>query len=192
MVEILQRVTGALERSHIDWILLGSILFIAGAGLVTMNSFYGENYFFFRQLIWIGVGLLLFFILSFIDFRFLKRTWIIVTLFTASIVTLLSVLIFGDIFLGAQRWFDLGFFVLQPSDPIKLIVLLLLAKYFSRRHVEIAHVRHILVSGAYVVAIAALIFLQPDFGSAIIIIALWLGVILVAGISQNILRLCLF
>jgi rod shape determining protein RodA len=71
-------------------------------------------------------------------------------------------------------------------------VLLLLAKYFSRRHVEIAHVRHILVSGLYVFVIAALVFLQPDFGSAIIIFILWLGIILVAGVSKKHLLLMFF
>ena len=74
----------------------------------------------------------------------------------------------------------------------KLIVLLFLAKYFSRRHVEIAHIRHILVSGAYIFIIALLVFLQPDFGSAIIIVMLWLGIILVAGISKKHLLLMFF
>lgn len=178
--------------SHIDWILLGSVVILLGAGLITMNSFYEENYFFFHQLVWASIGLLLFIILSFIDFRFLKRTWVIVTLFVLSITALLSVLLVGDVFLGAQRWFNLGFFVLQPSDPIKLVVLLLLAKYFSRRHVEIAHIRHIIVSGFYVFIIAFLVFLQPDFGSAIIILTLWLGIILVAGVSKKHLLLMFF
>jgi len=86
---------------------------------------------------------------------------------------------------GAQSRFDFGYFALQPADPIKLVVILLLAKYFSRRHVEIAHVRHILVSGFYTLVIFLLIFLQPDFGSAIIIGMIWLGMVLVSGISKK-------
>ena len=93
--------------------------------------------------------------------------------------------LFGDFVKGAQNRFDLGIFSLQPSDPIKLVVILLLAKYFSRRHVEIAHIRHILVSGFYTFVLFFLVFLQPDFGSAIIIALIWLGMVLVSGISKK-------
>lgn len=170
---------------RIDWVLFVAVLLLIGAGLVTMDSFSTDNYFFTHQLIWVGISILLFFLLSFIDFRFLKRTSVIISLFALSVVTLLFILFFGDIFLGAQSWFNIGAFTIQPSDPIKIVVLLLLAKYFSRRHVEIAHYRHILISGFYTFIIFVLVFLQPDFGSAIIIASLWLGVILVAGISRK-------
>ncbi|KKS55780.1 MAG: Rod shape-determining protein rodA [Parcubacteria group bacterium GW2011_GWA2_42_35] len=62
---------------------------------------------------------------------------------------------------------------------------LALAKYFSRRHVEIADVRHIIVSGVYAFLPAALIFFQPDFGSAVIVGLIWLGMILVSGVSKK-------
>jgi len=170
---------------RIDWVLFVAALLLSSAGLITMNSFFGDNYFFGRQLIWISISVAIFFILSFLDFRFLKKTSVIVSLFALSAATLLLTLLFGDIFSGAQSWIDVGAFSVQTSDPIKIVVLLLLAKYFSRRHVEIANYRHILVSGLYMIIIVALVFLQPDFGSAIIIFSLWLGMILVAGISKK-------
>ena len=99
---------------------------------------------------------------------------------------MLSILAFlfiaGSVFGGAQGWFDLGFFALQPADPAKLALVLVLAKYFSRRHIEIAHLRHLIVSGAYALIVIALLFFQPDFGSAVIVAALWMGMVLVAGI----------
>lgn len=170
---------------HIDWVLLTAVLLVASAGLVTMNSFTETNYFFERQMIWLGLGLLFFFVFSFIDFRFLKRTSIIVLLYVLSVALLLVTLIFGNVFLGAQSWIDVGAFSIQTSDPIKIVMLLILAKYFSRRHVEIAHYKHILISGLYMLVLAGLVFLQPDFGSAIIIFTIWLGMILVAGISRR-------
>ncbi|NQV93415.1 rod shape-determining protein RodA [Candidatus Kaiserbacteria bacterium] len=170
---------------HIDWVLLISTLFIVGAGILTMNSFVGENYFFENQIIWTSVSVLLFFILSFIDFRFLRRTGVIVSLFLFSVLLLLLLFVFGDIVKGAQSRFDFGAFALQPSDPIKLVVIFLLAKYFSRRHIEIANIRHIFVSGFYAFVIFLLVLLQPDFGSAIIIAFLWLGMVLVSGISKK-------
>lgn len=179
----LQTVTSLFKR--IDWILFLSALAVSFAGMVTMNSFAGENYFFQRQMMWLFISVILFFTLSFFDFRFLRKTSVIVSLFLVSVGILLSLLILGEVVKGAQSWFDVGLFSIQPSDPIKLVVLLLLAKYFSRRHVEIANYRHILVSGFYTLVIFMLVFLQSDFGSAIIIFSLWVGIILVAGISKK-------
>ncbi len=72
---------------------------------------------------------------------------------------------------------------MQPVDPAKLILIALLSKYFARRHIEIKHIRHIVVSGAYAFVIFVLAFFQPDFGSAIIVFAIWFGMVLVSGIS---------
>jgi len=185
MTRSLAQLLERLRTSPIDWILFGASLLLVAAGLVTMNSFSGENYFFQRQLIWSLAGVTLFLVLSFIDFRFLRRTWVIVTLFIATSAILFLILTLGEIVKGAQNRFDFGLFSLQPSDPAKLVVLLLLAKYFSRRHVEIAHVRHILVSGVYTLIIFILVLLQPDFGSALIIFMLWIGIILISGVSKK-------
>lgn len=170
----------------IDWILFSASLLLVGVGLVTMNSFLpSQNYFFEKQIIWVVLSISIFFILSFVDFRFLRRTSVIVTLFVVSTLILALLFFFGDFVKGAQSRFDFGLFSLQPSDPIKLVVILLLAKYFSRRHVEIANVKHILVSGFYTFVLFLLVFLQPDFGSAIIIVLIWFGMVLVSGISKK-------
>ena len=171
--------------ASIDWLMFSSALLLSLAGLVTMSSFVGDNAFFERQIIWIGLAIAIFFIFSAIDFRFLRRTEVVVTLFIVSCITLLALFIFGSVFKGAQSWFNFGLFAFQPSDPIKLVVILVLAKYFTRRHVEIAHIKHILVSAVYVFVIFLLVFLQPDFGSAIIILSLWFGMVLVSGISKK-------
>ncbi len=169
----------------LDWILFFSALPLLAAGLVTMNSFTGESYFFEKQLVWIAVSLGIFFIFSFVDFRFLRRTEVLVALFIASCLLLGGLFVLATVTKGAKSWLDFGAFSFQPSDPIKLVVILILAKYFSRRHVEIAHYRHILVSGFYAFVIFTLVLLQPDFGSAIIIFLLWLGMTLVSGLSKK-------
>ena len=174
-----------VKKINIDWILFFSVLPLVGAGLVTMNSFVGENYFFSKQIIWAGVSVAVFFGLSFVDFRFLKRTDVLMTLFLFAMSVLVFLLVFAGSIKGAQSWLSVGGFTFQPSDPIKLIVILILAKYFSRRHIEIANVRHILVSGFYAFVPFVLVFLQPDFGSAIIIASIWLGMIMVSGISKK-------
>jgi len=173
------------SRNNIDWVLFFSVLPLVGAGLITMNLFIGENYFFEKQLIWLAVSIVVFFLLSFVDFSFLKRTKFLTILFFISVGLLSTLFIVGSVFKGAQSWFNLGFFSFQPADLIKLVLILLLAKYFSKRHVEIAHIKHIFISGTYAFIFFLLVLLQPDFGSAIIIFMVWFGMVLVSGISKK-------
>ena len=171
--------------SGVDWLLVLFMIPVLGAGLVTMKSFTGETSFFSHQLLWIGISFVFLFSFSFIDFRFLKRTDILVTLFIIFSGLLLLLLFFGHTVNSAQSWFSLGGFSFQPSDIIKLVVILMLAKYFSRRHIEIGNFKHIFISGIYAFIPFLLVFLQPDFGSAIIIFCIWFGMTLVSGISKR-------
>ncbi|MEK7150007.1 MAG: rod shape-determining protein RodA [Patescibacteria group bacterium] len=169
----------------IDWLLLVSAVLISIAGLVTMNSFTGENSYFDKQVIWISISIMVFFAVSLLDFRFLRRTSVVVSIFALSVIILLVLMAVGSVTKGAKSWFHLGFFSFQPADFIKFAVIIVLAKYFSRRHIEISNVKHILVSGAYVFIIFVMVMAQPDFGSAIIIFFLWLGMVLISGISKK-------
>lgn len=169
----------------IDWLLFLALIPILGAGLVTMNSFTGNEIFFDRQLIWIALSIIIFFSFSFIDFRFLRRTGMVVLLYSLSAFLLLALFALGHTAKGAESWFSLGFFAVQPSDPAKLVLVILLAKYFSRRHVEIANFKHIFISGFYALVLFVLILVEPDFGSAVIIFFIWLGMVLVSGISKK-------
>jgi rod shape determining protein RodA len=170
--------------AHIDWYLFFAALGISCLGLVTMYPLGGGGESFFdRQIIWIGLSLLVFFLASLPEYRFLRRTQIVTALYVLILSLLALIFLTGTIVKGAQQRFDLGLFAIQPSDPAKLILIIVLAKYFARRHVEIANFKHIFVSGAYAAAICLLVFLQPDFGGAIIILSIWFGMVLVAGIS---------
>ena len=168
-----------------DWLLVTSAILLSLLGLVTMNSFLGESIFFERQIIWIVLSVIVMYVVSFIDARLLYRTSVIFSLYLLSTALLILVLFFGVVVMGAQNRFDLGLFAFQPSDVAQLVLVLVLAKYFARRHVEIGHVKHIIISGAYAFIFFFLVFLQPDFGSAMIVFATWLGMVLIAGISRT-------
>ncbi len=168
-----------------DWILFASVLVLSCAGLVTMNSFVDHGSLVNRQAIWVVVSICAFFITSCIDWRFIKSTKIIVSLFGLSVILLSFLFIVGHVIKGSKSWFDFGVFSFQPADFVKLVVVLILAKYFSRRHIEIAHYRHILVSGFYVFVVFLLVLFQPAFGGAMIIFFLWLGMVLISGISKK-------
>lgn len=168
-----------------DWILLASIIPMILGGLATMTSFAGTANFFSKQLLWVGVGLAIVFFLARMDMRFFRDSRYVVILYSISISLLVFVLLFGKTVKGSQSWFNFGGFSFQPTDIVKLAVIAMLAKYFSRRHIEIKRIRHLLISALYALIPIGLILLQPDFGSAMVIGALWLGMALVSGISKK-------
>jgi len=180
----LQIKTGKISIG-VDWLLVLFIIPVLFAGLITMKSFTGESTLFSHQLMWIGISFVFLFSFSFIDFRFLKRTDVLVTLFAVFSGLLLLLFFIGHTAKGAQSWFSIGGFSFQPSDMMKLVVILMLAKYFSRRHIEIGNFKHIFISAIYAFIPFLLVFLQPDFGSAIIIFCIWFGMTLVSGISKR-------
>ncbi|OHA82692.1 MAG: rod shape-determining protein RodA [Candidatus Yonathbacteria bacterium RIFCSPLOWO2_01_FULL_43_27] len=173
------------RKASTDWVLFFSVLLVVSFGLVTMSTFAGENFFFEKQIISLGVAIGAFFLATRMDTDILKRTDVLVGLFLIMSAVLLVLFGLGSIAKGAQSWFKLGMFAFQPADAMKLLLILILAKYFSRRHIEIAHFRHIIVSGVYALIPFAMVLLQPDFGSAMIIFFIWVGMILVSGVSKK-------
>lgn len=173
---------------RIDWMLVIFILPIISFGLITMRSFAvaeGTGNFFNKQFVWVLISFFIFFLFSYIDFRFLKRTNVLMFLFLFACGILLILFAVGQISNGAQSWFNFGVFSFQPADMMKVVLILILAKYFSRRHVEIKNIKHLFISGLYAFLPFILVFLQPDFGSAMVIFFIWFGMVLVSGISKT-------
>lgn len=170
---------------RIDAVLFIPMVFILIAGLLTMSSFVGHDAYFWKQGLFIIVGISAFCFASMFEYRFLKQTRVVVALYSVLLGVLSLLFIVGKVTKGAQSWFSLGGFSFQPSDLMKLALIIVLAKYFSRRHIEIANIRHIIVSGIYAFIPFVLVVLQPDFGSAMVFFAIWLGMVLVSGISKR-------
>lgn len=173
------------KTASIDWIAFGAALCLCLLGLLTMNSFTSPDPFFFRQSLWICIGVAVFFAAAQVDWRFLRRGGVAAGIYAVLLLPLIVLMVAGHATLGAKSWFTFGGFAFQPTDFVKLALIILLAKYFSRRHIEIANFRHILVSGAYAAIVFILVALQPDFGSAIIIALIWFGMVLVSGLSRR-------
>jgi rod shape determining protein RodA len=153
------------------------------AGLFTMSSFQGNDSYFWKQGIWILISFGAFLFASRFEYRFLKQTRIVMTIYGIILFILSLLFILGHISKGAESWFRLGGFAFQPTDLMKLSLIIVLAKYFSRRHIEIANIRHIIVSLVYTMIPFVLVVLQPDFGSAMVLFGIWLGLVFVSGIS---------
>ncbi len=176
---------------HIDFLIVGAAATITVLGIVTMYGFAEESNFGQRQLVWLGISLTVFFIASQFEYRMLRKTGVVLGLFGVSVGLLVLVTIVGNVVKGAQSWFSLGFASFQPTDLAKLALIFLLAKYLAKRHVEIAHIRHIIVSGLYALIPTVLVLLQPDLGSALVLSGIWFCLVLVSGISKKHLALVL-
>lgn len=180
------REEGTSLFKSVDWLLLLFALPISIAGLITMQSYgAGGSIDFYRQMAFLALSIGVFFMFAFMDVSVLKKTKVLVTIFLTFMALLVLVFLIGHSANGAKSWFSLGGFSFQPSDFVKLILILILAKYFSRRHVAIGQARHLLISGMYAFIPFVLIFLEPDFGVAFIIGVIWLGMALVAGIKKR-------
>lgn len=172
-------------RLFFDWTLLLPALVLSLLGILTMSTFGQGASLAPRQILWLFVATGVYLVLSTLDMRFIRRTSIVMALYTLSFALLALLLVIAHPVLGSRAWFSLGPVSFQPADLAKLSIIMLLAKYLSRRHVEIGDFRHILVSGAYTLTFVLLILVEPDLGNAIIFGTLWLGMMLVSGISKK-------
>ncbi len=169
-----------------DWLLMGAVLILMALGLTTLFSLSGVDPFpfFERQLIWSGVGILLLVIASSVDFRlFRTQGFMVLLLYFFTVMLLVAVLIGNFAVRGVEAWFKFGRVFLQPVEIAKITLIILLAKFFSKRHVEIYRIRHLLVSGAYFVIPTVLVLLQPDLGSAAILAAIWISLVIFSGMK---------
>jgi rod shape determining protein RodA len=168
-----------------DWTLLLPALALSLLGILTMSTFGQGASLAPRQFLWVLVALGVYLGLSTLDMRFIRRTTVVMTLYMISFALLALLLVIAHPVMGARAWFSFGPVSFQPADLAKLALIALLAKYLSRRHVEIGDFRHIIVSGAYALTLTLLILIEPDMGNAIIFGTLWLGMMLVSGISKK-------
>lgn len=171
----------------LDWILVLAVVSLVFIGLLFLYSSSlrkGDFSNFNKQIVFFAIGFFLMFLLSFFDWRNLRdNPYFILILYFLCLVSLAGLFFFAPEIRGVQRWYRLGPLTVDPIEFAKIILIILLAKYFSTRHVEMYQIRHILISAFYFLIPVGLVFFQPDLGSVIILIALWIGVLIVSGIS---------
>ena len=172
-------------KFNIDWWFLLAILPISIFGILTMSSLTLGDVYLRHQGLWVMVGVGIFVIMSSLDFSFLKSTKIVMTMYVLINLLLATTLILGNLVKGSKAWLSLGGISIQPVDFAKIVLIILLAKYFSKRHMEIQHMRHIIVSFIYAMIPITLVMLQPDFGSAMVLFGIWFIMLLLSGLSRK-------
>ena len=132
-----------------------------------------------QQAVFAIVGLAGALILATIDYRALH--YLATPAFIVAIIALVAVVIFGDPRFGARRWFEVGPIVVQPSEIMKLVMVVFLARFLSKRVDRIRSFRTVGLSLVIILVPVGLIFLEPDLGTALVIGAMWLVMVFVAG-----------
>jgi len=171
----------------VDWVLFFSAILLTFAGLLSIYSssfFKGDFLNFKKQIFFLVLGIILMVFFSLIDWRtFRENPYLILAFYFLNLCALAFLFLFAPITNGTRGWYRFGLFAIDPIEPMKLILIILLAKYFSMRHIEMYRISHIFISGIYVLLPSLLIFLQPDLGSVLILLLLWLGVLIISGIE---------
>lgn len=170
-----------------DWIMIGSAGALVLIGLFSLASSSlasGDLSNLWKQVFFLLLGGVVLFGVSFLDWRNIKNDpHFILFLYVLSILLLLGLFLFAPEIRGVQRWYKIGPFSLDPVEVVKIMLLFLLAKYFSGRHAELYKIRHILISSVYVLIPSIIVFFQPDLGAVLLLLVLWAGILLISGIQ---------
>jgi len=146
----------------------------------------GDFFNFKKQLVAVAISLAVAVVVGFMDLRFLKANpYLIFFLYILALISLAGLLLVAGETRGIQGWYKLGPISLDPEPFVALVLIIVLSKYFSSRHVEISMLRSIVFSGLYVIVPVFLVLLQPDLGSSLSLIVIWLGMILFSGIRAR-------
>ena len=175
-------VTGrVLEVLHLDGPLLAAVLAVCVAGLVVLYSAAGEEIrVFLAQAARLGLALGVLVAVAQIPPRLMRMAapWI----YAMGVLLLVAVAVKGDIAMGAQRWLDLGFVRFQPSEIMKIAVLMACAWYLHDRPLP-PDFRSLMVLGAAIMVPVLLIAEQPDLGTSLLVAAGGVLVVLLAGLQ---------
>ena len=168
---------------QVNWSLVFLILVIGGVGIAMLYSAGGGHMdpWASRQLVRFAAGVMGMFVIALIDIRFWLRYAYLI--YGAALLLLIGVEIIGTIGMGAQRWIRVGGMQVQPSEFMKIALVLALARYFHRLNIEdIGRPLFLIAPLLMVAAPAALVLKQPDLGTAVMLIAGGGAIFFLAGV----------
>ena len=172
--------------ASVDVPLFVAVTLVMGISILNLYGIGGVDHTLFRKQIFItilGLGLMVFF--SWISYRFLKNyRGPVLIVYVVSLILVAMPLFFSTI-RNIRAWIVIGGYTFEPSELAKLAFVILMAKYFSQRHVHISQFRHILVSGIYCAIPTLIILAQPDLGSAAIILVVWVTMLISVGVNKR-------
>jgi len=170
---------------EIDWVLLGLVLLqsLIGVLFIYSSSHFLAGDYYVRQLIWIGVSLVVLVFVLAIDYKFFVS---LSPYFYGLIVAVLAAtLVFARLVAGTKSWLSLGLMQLQPSELAKIVMILVFARYFAEYKNAYLTTANTLGAIALAGAPLLLIVLQPDLGTAMTFLAIIGGALILAGLRRK-------
>jgi len=173
-------------RKRADLGLIAAALFLSGVGVCLIYST-GQGplaaaraNLYLKQLMWLGAGITALAAAAALPLRFYDG--LAKLLYVVSLLALAAVLVIGEVRYGARRWLDLGGFLLQPSEFAKVAVILLLARILSDRRTDWTRFRSLTVPLIVALVPFALVFKEPDLGTALSLVFILFGMLYWAGV----------
>ncbi len=171
-----------------DWILFVAVFLLFCLGLAAIYSVglsqsdAGINNF-RKQVFFGGIGFLLLSIVGLSNYSF----WRVYSriLHAVSLIALVAVLFFGSTINGTRGWFVIFGMGIQPVELAKIVLIILLAKFFSNRLQQFRAFKHIFVSFFMVLSFVFFVMLQPDFGSALVLLGIWFLLLVLTGLEKK-------
>lgn len=176
---------GTFFKEYFDRTIFFSVLGLLAIGLLsiysaTFDAYNGRD--FYRQLLWGGIGLLSMLTMMLLPIRWLQRSAF--TIFSVSLTLLFLVLIVGKRVYGSQSWLGIAGLGIQPSEFVKITTILALASYLSRSDVNATELKDLVKTSIILVFPIVLIMLQPDFGTALTFLGMFVPLLYWAGASK--------
>ncbi len=174
---------------YFDWTLLAFVLSICAIGVLNIYSTgfsasEGQIPLYLKQIQWIALGLIFMMVIFFIDYRVIVQYAYII--YGVSITLLVLVYVLGYASHGSQRWIGGGFFAFQPSELMKGVIIITLARYFdNHKSNEPYKLKELLVPLLIVAVPFMLILKQPDLGTALMLIIIFVSIVFFIGVDKK-------
>jgi len=175
--------------NHFDWVLMSFVLCVCAMGVLNIystgfNVAEGQTPFYLKQLQWIVIGLFFMMVIFFVDYRVIVQHAYII--YGLTMVLLALVFIVGSSSHGAKRWIEAGFFTIQPSELMKVVVIIALARYFdNHKSNEPYQLKELVVPFLIVLFPFVLILKQPDLGTALMLAVIFISISFFMGVNRK-------
>jgi rod shape determining protein RodA len=179
--------TEKISWRHFDYWLLGAVALLVIIGITMIRSAVAGNIelavlnLVRRQLIFALIGFVVILLVAWIDYRL----WASISrpLYIGTILVLVVLFVVGSVLFGSARWFDTGVIFIQPSEIAKIVLIMVLADFFSRNMDKIHDLRWIARSFFFTLGIAGIVLAQPNLSTAIVMFVLWFALLWVSGLN---------
>lgn len=174
----------------VDWILIGAVALLLGISLAVLYSISTASSesealsVFVRQCIYATIGIFAMLFFTFTDYQIFKSKS--TAIYFITLIVLAAVMLFGTTVRGTSGWIGFGIFRVQPVEVAKLALIVFMASFISQKRLEIGELGRVIASSVLIGFMIFLVAKQPDFGSAMVLTGVWIGMLLVSGISRKI------